>query len=177
MTRTAVFDGFREVSLGTDDWRNVPDKPGVYVVLEGGKPVYVGMAGRKGGKGSIQKRLKDHASGQLVNMFAQYLLFYRILPLPDSPRTPDDARDRCKEYARSKFTARYREVMPERVGKWEKELIRRLNPEFNGIDARVARDLRREPRWTHQRIAERHGVPKSRVYRINRRVKDGTLTF
>lgn len=175
MTLSRRVDGFAEVCLGTDDWSGVPESPGVYVVLERKKPVYVGMAGRRGGEGAIQSRLKDHASGQLVNMFVQYVLFHRVLRQSNPPQTPDVARDRCKEYVRSNFTARYRKVGLEHLREWEEKLIRRLNPEFNGIDARVARDLRRVPAWTHQQIANEHNVPKSRVYSINRRIREGKL--
>src|SRR5690348_12264541 len=53
-------------------WPRVPDEPGVYVIYDIDEVIYVGMAGRDG-KGSLRNRLKDHASGQIVNMFAQYL--------------------------------------------------------------------------------------------------------
>ena len=39
--------------------------------------IYVGMAGRDR-KGSLHRRLRDHASGQIVNMFAQYLFLSRV---------------------------------------------------------------------------------------------------
>ena len=53
-------------------WSAVPNEPGVYVIADEKEVVYVGMAGRNG-KGGIRNRLRDHASGQIVNMFAQYL--------------------------------------------------------------------------------------------------------
>ncbi|MBW2532860.1 MAG: hypothetical protein JRI55_15310, partial [Deltaproteobacteria bacterium] len=58
---------FRDVN-----WSLVPAEPGVYVIYDGEEVVYVGMSGRNG-KGSLRNRLRDHASGQIVNMFAQYL--------------------------------------------------------------------------------------------------------
>ena len=83
--------GFSSVrSFAEPAWNTVPDGPGVYVILEGQEVVYVGMAGRNG-KGSLRRRLVDHSSGQVVNMFAQYLLFDRILPLPQPPRSPSEA--------------------------------------------------------------------------------------
>jgi excinuclease UvrABC nuclease subunit len=58
------------------DWATVPDDAGVYAIFDGEELLYVGMAGRDG-KGSLRRRLKDHATGQVVNMFAQYLFFAR----------------------------------------------------------------------------------------------------
>jgi len=46
----------------------VPNEPGVYVIADQDGIVYVGMAGRNG-KGSVRNRLRDYASGQIVNMF------------------------------------------------------------------------------------------------------------
>lgn len=63
---------FREV-----DWNAVPDTPGAYVISTDTEVLYVGMAGRDG-KGSLRRRLRDHASGQIVNMFAQYLFLARV---------------------------------------------------------------------------------------------------
>src|SRR5262245_15034516 len=53
------------------DWKTIPDQPGVYIIYDTDTVLYVGMAGRDGG-GSLRKRLKDHSTGQVVNMFAQY---------------------------------------------------------------------------------------------------------
>src|SRR6266571_4471941 len=60
------------IAFATVKWHSIPDQPGVYVIADQNEVVYVGMAGRNG-KGSIRNRLRDHASGQIVNMFAQYL--------------------------------------------------------------------------------------------------------
>lgn len=88
--------GFSSVlSFSEPDWSTVPERPGVYAILDGDEVVYVGMAGRNG-KGSLRRRLADHSSGQVVNMFTQYLLFDRMLPLPDPPRTPGEAKGRCR---------------------------------------------------------------------------------
>lgn len=59
------------------DWIVVPDKPGVYVIYDQDEVIYVGMAGRNG-KGSLRRRLRDHSTGQVVNMFAQYLFLARV---------------------------------------------------------------------------------------------------
>ncbi len=87
------------VSMGTADWSVVPDTAGVYVIFAGDEVIYVGMAGRDG-KGSLRRRLRDHASGQVVNMFTQYLLFNRILDPADLPRSPQEAGRRCRAHIR-----------------------------------------------------------------------------
>jgi len=83
--------------MGTTDWSVVPDTPGVYVIFAEDEVIYVGMAGRDG-KGSLRRRLRDDASGQVVNMFAQYLLFDRILDPADLPRSPQEAGRRCRAH-------------------------------------------------------------------------------
>ncbi len=87
------------VSMGTTDWTTVPDTPGVYVITVEEEVIYVGMAGRDG-RGSLRRRLRDHATGQVVNMFAQYLLFDRILDPANLPRSPQEAGRRCRAYIR-----------------------------------------------------------------------------
>jgi len=57
-------------------WNTVPAEPGVYVIFDCEECLYVGMAGRDG-SGSLRSRLRDHSSGQVVNMFAQYLFLAR----------------------------------------------------------------------------------------------------
>jgi excinuclease UvrABC nuclease subunit len=52
------------------DWKAVPEQPGAYVIYDKDEVIYVGMAGRDQ-NGSLRRRLRDHASGQIVNMFAQ----------------------------------------------------------------------------------------------------------
>ena len=59
-------------------WDCVPSEPGVYVIFDREECLYVGMAGRDG-NGTLRKRLKDHSTGQVVNMFAQYLF---LEPIP-----------------------------------------------------------------------------------------------
>ena len=81
---------FRDV-----DWKAVPDKPGVYVINEGDEVIYVGMSGRNG-KGNLRNRLRDHCSGQIVNMFAQYLFLARVQFIPDERIThPRAAKEAC----------------------------------------------------------------------------------
>ncbi len=92
-------------SLGAPDWSGVPDRPGVYVIFDRTEVIYVGMAGRDG-QGSLRRRLRDHASGQVVNMFAQYLLFDRLLDPAALPRTPQAAGLLCRSYIRANCSAR-----------------------------------------------------------------------
>lgn len=84
---------FREVQ-----WSAVPDCAGVYAIHDGEELLYVGMAGRDG-KGSLRRRLRDHASGQVVNMFAQYLFFARAQFLSSERVThPMQAKALCQRY-------------------------------------------------------------------------------
>jgi predicted GIY-YIG superfamily endonuclease len=59
------------------DWSQVAESPGVYVIFDINEVIYVGMAGRDSG-GNLRKRLKDHSTGQLVNMFSLYLFLARV---------------------------------------------------------------------------------------------------
>lgn len=120
-------------ALGQTDWSAVPDTPGVYVIFEGEQVIYVGMAGRDQ-KGSLRRRLRDHSSGQIVNMFAQYLLFARILTGPNLPRSPREATIQCRAYIRSHCTARTMSVADKfEARRVEGELRVHLKPAFNGI--------------------------------------------
>ena len=89
------------------DWSQVPDQPGVYVIYEGSEVLYVGMAGRNG-KGTLRTRLKDHRSGQIVNMFAQYLFLARVQFIPEERIThPRDAKAACHEYITTRCAFSY----------------------------------------------------------------------
>lgn len=80
------------------DWNTVPDRPGVYVIYDLNEVIYVGMAGRNG-KGCLRNRLRDHASGQIVNMFAQYLFLDRVqFTVEERIKHPKDAKIACKKY-------------------------------------------------------------------------------
>jgi hypothetical protein len=80
------------------DWSLIPDAPGAYVIYDLDEVIYVGMAGRDG-KGSLRRRLRDHASGQIVNMFAQYLFLARVqFAHPDRIRRPNEAKAACRAY-------------------------------------------------------------------------------
>ena len=81
-------------------WDQVPETPGVYVIYDrNDEVIYVGMAGRNG-KGNLRNRLRDHRSGQIVNMFTQYLFLARVqFEVPDRIkhpiRHPRDAKSAC----------------------------------------------------------------------------------
>lgn len=181
-----LLDGFSPaVSLGCADWSCVPQSAGVYVILDRSrKPIYVGKAGRNG-KGSLRGRLRDHASGQVVNMFVQYVLFDAVLPKAKPlPRTPQEATRLCREYIREHCSFRFLAIEATEATDKENELIQSLNPKLNGIDRMtdrgIERDLARsgesrvngDQGMTQAEIAEKHGVPKTRVYWIHRRMRE-----
>ena len=107
------------------------DVPGVYVIFDRDEVVYVGMAGRNG-KGSLRRRLRDHSTGQVVNMFAQYLLFDRILPLPNPPRSPSEAKIRCRAHIRQNCEFQFLALNDKRRAlRIENQLKKELQPSFN----------------------------------------------
>ncbi|MDQ3816084.1 MAG: hypothetical protein M3362_00140 [Acidobacteriota bacterium] len=84
------------------DWATVPDVAGAYVIYDEGEVIYVGMAGRNL-SGSLRRRLRDHASGQIVNMFAQYLFLARVQFLRENRcRHPGEAKAACRDYIRER---------------------------------------------------------------------------
>lgn len=89
-------------------WSSIPNEPGVYVIADQEEIVYVGMAGRNG-KGGVRNRLRDHASGQIVNMFAQYLFLARVQFLGEERIAhPRDAKVACREYIATRCTFQYK---------------------------------------------------------------------
>jgi predicted GIY-YIG superfamily endonuclease len=90
------------VSFSGVNWAAIPDAAGAYVIYDGDEVLYVGMAGRDQ-KGSLRRRLRDHASGQIVNMFAQYLFLARVQFLREERcRHPNEAKAACREYIRER---------------------------------------------------------------------------
>lgn len=114
------------------DWQSVPDGPGAYVIYEGGEVLYVGMAGRNG-QGGLRRRLRDHASGQTVNMFAQYLFLARVQFLYDERiRHPRDAKMACRAYVRERCSFGYRTTADGvEARELENRLKRELRPALN----------------------------------------------
>lgn len=97
-------------SFANADWTSVPNVAGVYVISDQSEVLYVGMAGRNG-KGGLRNRLRDHASGQIVNMFAQYLFLARVQFIGDERIThPSNAKTACREYITSRCTFQYTET-------------------------------------------------------------------
>lgn len=83
-------------------WTDVPAEPGVYVIFDVEEIVYVGMAGRNG-NGSLRNRLRDHSTGQIVNMFAQYLFLARVQFLHgERIAHPREAKAACRDYIRDR---------------------------------------------------------------------------
>lgn len=95
------------IRFNSVDWTQVPDSPGAYVIYDGDEVVYVGMAGRDR-NGSLRRRLRDHASGQIVNMFAQYLFLSRVQFASDERiRHPKQAKAACQGYLASRCAFRF----------------------------------------------------------------------
>jgi hypothetical protein len=89
------------------DWAQVPAAPGAYVIYDSGEAVYVGMAGRDR-NGNLRRRLRDHASGQIVNMFAQYLFLSRVQFTSDERiRHPREAKEACRKYLAGRCAFRF----------------------------------------------------------------------
>lgn len=120
------------IAFADVDWHQIPDHPGVYVISDRDEVAYVGMAGRNG-NGSLRNRLRDHASGQIVNMFAQYLYLDRVQFVPQERIThPRDAKLACRAYIRDRCDFRYR-VTPDaaHARALEAQLKRDLRPTLN----------------------------------------------
>ncbi len=130
MSRTIELSdkiGFQDV-----DWGAVPDRPGVYVIYDENETIYVGMAGRNG-RGSLRNRLRDHASGQIVNMFAQYLFLDRVQFVSSNRiRHPREARAACRLYIHDRLSFRFAVTYDGAEARdAEGELKRLLSPSLN----------------------------------------------
>src|SRR4051794_31708328 len=102
MTELTAPINFKDVA-----WATIPACAGAYVIYEGAQVIYVGMSGRNG-KSGRRSRLRDHSSGQIVNMFAQYLFLARIQFIPAERTTlPRDAKLACREYILNRCSFRY----------------------------------------------------------------------
>ena len=114
------------------DWATIPAEPGVYVIYDLDEVVYVGMAGRNG-RGSLQNRLRDHSTGQIVNMFAQYLFLARVQFLPEKPIThPRGAKSACQRYISERCSFRYLATSTAAEARdLENQLKLELKPAFN----------------------------------------------
>jgi hypothetical protein len=140
MPSNEVLRGFSEpTSFSNVSWAVVPDAPGVYVIFDREEIVYVGMAGREG-KGSLRKRLRDHSTGQVVNMFAQYLFLARVQFMHE-PRIahPVAAKAACQAYIRERCS--FRCLATENAAdarSMELRLRQVLSPTLNGSAAKSA---------------------------------------
>jgi excinuclease UvrABC nuclease subunit len=114
------------------DWTQIPLSPGVYVIYDHDEVIYVGMSGRNG-KGTLRSRLRDHCSGQIVNMFAQYLFLARIQPMSYQRIThPRDAQRACRDYIADRCSFRYSVANNAAdARRLEKELKAELKPTLN----------------------------------------------
>jgi hypothetical protein len=105
----------------------------VYVIFDREECLYVGMAGRDGG-GSLRSRLRDHSSGQVVNMFAQYLFLARVQFVSEERIThPRAAKAACRAYIADRCSFRYL-VVGTGAEAWALEagLKVELSPALNG---------------------------------------------
>ena len=121
-----------KISFNEVDWKEVPDDTGIYVIYEGEEVLYVGMAGRSG-KGSLRRRLKDHFSGQIVNMFTQYLFLARVQFLPEERIThPREAKAWCHRYIKERCSFSYQITSDSGAARdLENNLKKTLNPALN----------------------------------------------
>src|SRR5262245_7977036 len=115
------------------DWDAIPAERGVYVIFDGEECLYVGMAGRDGG-GSLRSRLKDHSSGQVVNMFAQYLFLARVQFLSEKRIThPRAAKAACRAYIADRCSFQFLVVSTAAEARaLEARLKGELSPALNG---------------------------------------------
>jgi hypothetical protein len=120
------------MQFGNVDWALVPDLPGAYVIYDRDEVIYVGMAGRDQ-KGSLRRRLRDHASGQIVNMFAQYLFLSRVqFVLDERIRHPNDAKVACRSYLVDRCSFRFvTSIDGVAARKLERDLKAQLRPVLN----------------------------------------------
>ena len=116
------------------DWEAVPAQPGVYVVFDRDECLYVGMAGRDGA-GTLRKRLRDHSTGQVVNMFAQYLFLARVQFLFEERIThPRAAKAACRAYILERCSFRFLVVgTADEARALEGRLKREMAPALNGV--------------------------------------------
>tara|TARA_Y100001958_G_C20891720_1_gene317617 strand:- start:176 stop:571 length:396 start_codon:yes stop_codon:yes gene_type:complete len=122
----------RLIQFNEVNWKEVPDETGIYVIYDNDEVLYVGMAGRNG-RGSLRNRLKDHRSGQIVNMFAQYLFLDRVQFLPEERIThPRDAKAWCRKYIDERCSFRYQTTIDSSIARdLENHLKAELKPSLN----------------------------------------------
>ena len=122
----------RLIQFNEVNWKEVPDETGIYVIYDNDEVLYVGMAGRNG-RGSLRNRLKDHRSGQIVNMFAQYLFLDRVQFLPEERIThPRDAKAWCRKYIDERCSFRYQTTIASSIARdLENHLKAELKPSLN----------------------------------------------
>jgi len=111
----------------------VAEAPGVYVIFDLDEIIYVGMAGRDGA-GNLRKRLKEHSTGQLVNMFSLYLFLARVqFQHTERISHPSTAKAACRAYimARCSFCFHVAGTAAE-ARALEEKLKRELAPILNG---------------------------------------------
>lgn len=114
-------------------WTDVPATPGAYVIYDLDEVIYVGMSGRNG-RGTLRNRLRDHASGQMVNMFAQYLFLARVQFQSKTRIThPRDAKTANQRYISKRCSFRFVATVDGAEARaLEEQLRQELEPALNG---------------------------------------------
>ena len=116
-------------------WKDIPSEPGVYIIYDRDELIYIGMSGRNG-KGTLRNRLRDHATGQIVNMFAQYLFLARVQFISaDRITHPRDAKRACNTYIREHCSFRFKVTANGSEARYlEDQLKRLLKPALNATE-------------------------------------------
>ena len=122
----------QSVRFSDIDWPSVPDLPGAYVIYDDDEPIYVGMAGRDR-SGSLRRRLRGHSSGQIVNMFAQYLFLARVQFVSEERvRHPNEAKQACRAYLLERCAFHFVTANDgAEARQLERDLKSQLRPAFN----------------------------------------------
>tara|TARA_B100000405_G_scaffold144775_1_gene101176 strand:+ start:232 stop:696 length:465 start_codon:yes stop_codon:yes gene_type:complete len=119
---------------GVDWTKTVPETPGAYVIFDEDELVYVGMAGRNG-RGTLRTRLRDHSTGQIVNMFAQYLFLDRVQFLYKGTERithPKKAKEACRAYIKERCSFQFLVSDDAASARdFERKLKASLNPTLN----------------------------------------------
>jgi hypothetical protein len=137
------MDLSKPIPFNDVDWTIVPDSPGAYVIYDKDEVIYVGMAGRDQ-QGSLRRRLRDHATGQIVNMFAQYLFLSRVQFVRNERiRHPTEAKTACRAYLLERCSFRFATAADAvQARQLERKFRLELLPTLNPITGRRSADSR-----------------------------------
>jgi hypothetical protein len=94
------------VSFHDVNWNDVPASPGVYVIYDHDEVIYVGMSGRNG-KGNLRNRLRDHCSGQVVNICSRSIYSWLVSSFSPVNESPTLGTPRLRAISTSSAGARF----------------------------------------------------------------------